>query len=127
MQIDLTPADLKLLVVLLDRAGAEFSNHGCNDFHLLRDGGLAPGEAEELKTKMQVEFPGEEEPFDNDSQYDWLLFRRYEKLFQKALETPARAVVTEGEGITITSVSVSPETRAGLNTGGARLPPLDHT
>jgi hypothetical protein len=86
MPIDLTPADLKVLIVLLDRAGDEFSNHGCNDFNLLRDGGLTPGEAEELKSRMQVEFPGEEEAFDRDFQYDWLLFRRYEKLFKRALE-----------------------------------------
>ena len=90
MQIDLTPADLKVLIVLLDRAGDEFANHGCNDFDLIKDGGLAPGEVEEMKTRMQVEFPGEEaEAFDRDSQYDWLLFRRYEKLFQKALERAA--------------------------------------
>lgn len=89
MHIDLTPADLKLLVVLLEKAGDEFGNHGCNDFHLLKDGGLAPGEAEELKTRMQVEFPGDEESFDRDYQSDSLLFVRYRNLFQKALERAA--------------------------------------
>lgn len=85
MNIDLTTADLKLLIVLLDKAGDEFCHHGCNDFHLLKDGGLTPGEAEELKSRMQAEFPGEEDAFDNDCQYDWLLFRRYEKVFKKAV------------------------------------------
>lgn len=84
MNIDLTPADLKLLVLLLDKAGDEFARHGCNDFDLVKDGGLTPGEAEELKSRMQVEFPGEEEGFDHDVQLDWLLFRRYEKIFKKA-------------------------------------------
>jgi hypothetical protein len=87
MQIDLTPADLKILVVLLDRAGDEFARHGCNDFDLLKDGGLTPGEAEEMKTRLQVESPDPDEgQYDRDNQYDWLLFRRYEAVFQKALE-----------------------------------------
>lgn len=89
MQIDLTPADLKVLTVLLEKAGDEFDNHGCNDFHLIRDAGLAPGEAEELKSRMQVEFPGEEKHFDRDTQYDSLLFRRFQKLFERALESAA--------------------------------------
>jgi len=87
MQIDLEPSDLKVLIVLLDRAGDEFANHGCNDFHLLRDAGLAPGEAEELKTRMQVEMPADAEVFDHDCQYDWLLFRRFQHLFEKALKS----------------------------------------
>ena len=87
MQINLDPSDLKVLIKLLHLAGDEFSNHGCNDFHLLRDGGLAPGEAEELKTRMQVELPGDAEAFDNDVQYDWLLFRRYQHFFEKALKS----------------------------------------
>jgi len=92
MHIDLTPADLKLLIVLLDSAGDEFSNHGCNDFHLLRDGGLTPREAEEMKSRMQAEFAGEQvEAFDRDNQYDWLLFRRYVKLFTRALEAAKAA------------------------------------
>lgn len=85
MQIDLTPADLKVLIVLLDRVGDEFANNGCNDFHLIKEGGLAPGEAEELKARMQVEMPADAAAFDNDNQYDWLLFRRFQKVFEMAL------------------------------------------
>jgi hypothetical protein len=87
MQIKLEPSDLKVLIKILDMAGDQFANHGSNDFHLLRDGGLTPGEAEEMKSRMQVEFPGEEEGFDNDVQYDWLLMRRFQKLFENALAT----------------------------------------
>jgi hypothetical protein len=86
MQINLEPSDLKVLIKLLGMAGDEFSNHGCNDFHLLKDGGLAPGEAEAMKTRMQVEFPGEEEAFDRDIQYDWLLMRRFQRVFENALK-----------------------------------------
>ena len=87
MQINLEPSDVKVLIKLLGQARAEFSHHGCNDFHLLKDAGLTPGEAEEMKTRMQVEFPGEAEAFDRDNQNDWLLFRRFQKLFEKALES----------------------------------------
>lgn len=87
MQIDLEPSDLKVLIVLLKLAGDEFGNHGCNDFDLVRNGGLAPGEAEELKTRMQVEMPADAEAFDHHVQYDWLLFRRFQHLFEKALKS----------------------------------------
>lgn len=87
MQINLEPSDLKVLIQLLDMAGDQFANHGCNDFHLLKDGGLTPGEAEEMKSRMQAEFPGEEEGFDSDCQYDWLLMRRFQKLFENVLKS----------------------------------------
>lgn len=87
MYVNLEPSDLKVLNALLVRAGDEFSNHGCNDFDLLRDGGLAPGEAEEMKTRMQVEMPDSAEAFDRDVQYDWLLFRRFQRIFEKALKS----------------------------------------
>lgn len=101
MQIYLEPSDIKILVKLLEMAGDQFANHGCNDFHLLKDGGLMPGEAEEMKTRMQVELPLEAEAFDRDYQYDWMLFRRYQRLFERALvgEAPSvdsNASVTQG-------------------------------
>lgn len=86
MQINLEPSALKLLIKLLDMAGDEFSNHGCNDFHLLRDGGLTAGEAEELKSRLQAEFSGEEAAaFDHDMQSDWFLYAGFQKIFEKAL------------------------------------------
>lgn len=87
MHIDLTPAELKLLIVLLDRAGDEFGNHGCNDFSLLRDGELTPGEAEEMKSRLQAGLCTEEaQVFDNDVQYDWALLRYFQGVFERALE-----------------------------------------
>jgi hypothetical protein len=85
MQINLELSDLKVLVVLLDWAGDEFANPGCNDFHLIEDAGLAPGEAEEMKTRMQVELPEEAKSFDSDCQDIAGLFRRYQSLFERAL------------------------------------------
>ena len=88
MNLDLIPADLKVLIALLHKAGDEFGNHGCNDFHLVKDAGLTPGEAEALKSRMQAGASGDEaRAYDRDYQYDWLLFRRYEQVFKAALES----------------------------------------
>lgn len=87
MQINLEPSDLKVLIQLLGKAKSEFAQHICNDFDLLKDAGLAPGEAEEMKSRMQAEFPGEEVAFDRDTQSDWLLMRRFQKVFEKALKS----------------------------------------
>lgn len=125
--IILTTSEAKVLAKLLKMAGAKFSQNGCNDFHLVKDAGLTPGEAQELIARLQVDHPGEEEAYDHENQYDWLLMHHFQKKLERDIKSPARVVVSEGEGVTITAVRVSPETRAGLNTGGARLPPLDHT
>lgn len=87
MLIDLTPADLKILTALLRKAGDEFSHHGCNDFHLIKEGGLTPREAEEMKTEMQVGLSGDDaRVYDRDLQYDWALFRHFQRRFEKTLE-----------------------------------------
>lgn len=39
---ELSPAEKKLMRKLMELASEEFSRHGCNDFHLVRDGGLDP-------------------------------------------------------------------------------------
>lgn len=49
----------------------------------------------------------------------------YEMVPETAAPARTKTVVAEGDGITITAVSVTDAERAGLNTGGARLPPLD--
>lgn len=45
--------DLRLAVKLLRLAADEFSNHGCNDFHLLKDGSLYPEESLELRKELR--------------------------------------------------------------------------
>lgn len=124
--ITLTAIEAKVLTKLLKLAGDEFSNHGCNDFDLIRNGGLAPGEAEEFVTKLQVENPGQEEHYDRQYQGDWLLMRHFQHKLERALSAPDTEVVASGSGVTITAVSVSDSTREALSTGGARLPPLDY-
>jgi len=41
-----TPAERKLASKMLDMASDEFSNHGCNDFDLVTDGGMTVKEAD---------------------------------------------------------------------------------
>ncbi len=42
----MTPAEKKLVVVLLRMAAEEFGNHGCNDFDLVEDGKMTSKEAD---------------------------------------------------------------------------------
>lgn len=126
IDITLTASEARILGKLLRMAADEFANHGCNDFDLVRDGGLAPGEAEEFVTRLQVENPGQEEHYDRQYQGDWLLMRHFQRKLEQALKTPVSEVVASGQGITITATRVSAATREALSTGGARLPPLEH-
>ncbi len=125
--ITLTAIEAKVLAKLLELAGDEFSNHGCNDFNLIREGGLAPGEAQEFMTRLQVENPDQPpEIYDYETQHDDALFRHFQQKLERGLKTPDSEVVASGRGITITAVRVSDAMREALNTGGARLPPLDY-
>lgn len=67
----LSEVECKLAAKLLKLAGDEFANHSCNDFDLVRNGGLTKAEAKELAVKIQ-EWDG-----NNDEGYyadlDWLL------------------------------------------------------
>lgn len=45
----------ELTATLLKMASAEFSNHGCNDFDLVKDGGLSEGEALKLHKDIFAE------------------------------------------------------------------------
>ena len=42
----MTPVEKKLASKLLDMASEKFSNHGCNDFDLVTEGGLTAEEAD---------------------------------------------------------------------------------
>lgn len=70
----LTPAERKLVVYLLERASDEFSNHGCNDLHLVKDVGLTSDESFEVRKAITAagDYPDEEVPPDNHYTMDWL-------------------------------------------------------
>jgi transcriptional regulator with XRE-family HTH domain len=46
---ELTEAERKLAVLLLRQAAEKFGNHGCNDFDLVKDGGLTPDESFQIR------------------------------------------------------------------------------
>ena len=48
----MTPVEKKLASILLNLASDEFDNHGCNDFHLMMDGGLTEEEAKSVQESL---------------------------------------------------------------------------
>lgn len=78
----MTPIERKLTARLLYRAADEFSNHGCNDFDLVRDGELTPEEAKEF---MRLTNEGLKPSDDGYVHYpmDWWLM---DKMARKILE-----------------------------------------
>jgi hypothetical protein len=125
--VTLTATEVTVLARLLRMAGDEFSHHGCYEFNLIRDGGLAPGEAQEFMTRLQVENPDQPpELYDYETLDESALFRHFQSKLERALlKTPESEVVASGSGITISAVRLSAADRAALNTGGA-WPPLDY-
>jgi hypothetical protein len=90
MLVELTEGERKVLVELLDRAEQEFSNHGCNDFHLVKEAKCTPSEVAEIQKKVaawsgnpdQIE-DAEKHPDDPYTQ-DWMLFGMLKKKFTEA-------------------------------------------
>lgn len=76
----MTKAERKLISILLNLAADEFGKHGCNDFNLIKDGGLTKEEAKEIFDKLNKEMYDEPR---NESVYtfDWLLMRWFAKKF----------------------------------------------
>jgi hypothetical protein len=70
----LTKAERKVLKVLLHKAASEFSNHCCNDFHLVNEAELTEKEVLEVSQSL-VDFGFEEEVTDNPCVQDWCLMR----------------------------------------------------
>jgi len=68
----MTELERKLIAKLLTMASEEFSNHGCNDFHLLRDGGLTEAEAAEVQLAL-VRDGVADEPSSGAYTCDWML------------------------------------------------------
>ena len=75
----MTPAERKLTACLLKLASEEFSDHGCNDFSLRKDGKLTDAEAKEIVATInkwdKQENPVGFEPMKAKEDYtcDWLL------------------------------------------------------
>lgn len=77
---DLSNAEKKVLGYLLRRAADEFSNHGCNDLHLLKDAGLTAKESYEFRVMVgkdpnYTEMMGEPVRKGDDVTYDWAMYR----------------------------------------------------
>jgi len=64
----------KLISKLLNMAADEFSNHGCNDFDLVSDGGLAKEEAYEIQESLFTDNYIEEKSTKTYTM-DWMLMR----------------------------------------------------
>ena len=86
--MELSVAERKLLAFLLDRAGKDFSNHGCNDLRLRLDAGLTPVEAEEIQGLLHArnDDPDREPPAKGDEYaMDWLCMLYFEKKLREGL------------------------------------------
>jgi hypothetical protein len=70
----MTAIERKLASKLLTLAADEFSNHGCNDFHLLEDGDLTEAEAKEVQEALMRDGMSDEVASGFYS-WDWLLMR----------------------------------------------------
>jgi len=94
----LRQGELKSIVKLLELASEEYSNHGCNDFDLIRDGGLSLREARQVMAVL-VAMPGYgHHDADDTLTSDWLLMQALADLIkpfiiaqtQNAVVTPLR-------------------------------------
>ena len=62
----------KLIALLLSELSDRFSCDSCNDFHLVKDGGLTEEESEQIKTALyQAEYT--ENITDGPYTYNWML------------------------------------------------------
>lgn len=73
-KIELSSGEVKLLIDLLDRAGDQFGQHGCNDYSLSESGGLTDEESHEVFASMKSVFPRDMEEHEfEDQQMDWFI------------------------------------------------------
>lgn len=74
----MTPTEKKLVARLLDVAADQFSNHGCNDFDLVKDGGLTSEESQEIQQEIhRWKNDPDARPPSADHHYvmDWMVMR----------------------------------------------------
>lgn len=81
MKLELTLAEVKIFSILLNRAGDEMGNNGCNDFSLTRDGGLSEEECSDIDAQLRKTFPNDmqERPDQEDNISDYFLLALLEK------------------------------------------------
>lgn len=83
-------AQLKVLVKVLGNAANEFSNHGCNDFHL-DELGLTPEELARFKEGF-TKFMRTDDPqydYEGNCVGDWLVMRYLQEQVSKAVKALA--------------------------------------
>ncbi len=91
-KLELTREEARILALLLEKAGDEFANHGCNDFDLQHELGLTQGQATALAPKLRKEMvktgcmEAEDQGSTNTYFDDWLLMRHFEAKIKALLE-----------------------------------------
>lgn len=101
IRLNLTALEAEILAALLNRAGEEFSHHGCNDFtvsdriNVTKE--LGEQVAKQLREKMVANKMCDAELLDqtSDTLDDWLLFRLFAKRVDLAPETRSIADLTD--------------------------------
>lgn len=86
--LKLTVLEARALRRLLELAGDEFSNHGCNDFSVERELNGTPEDGLGLLRAMVESGAAEEEQLEGARGtylIDWQLFRHFERRVEKAL------------------------------------------
>jgi hypothetical protein len=79
-------AQLKVLTQVLEEAAREFSNHGCNDFNLTKQG-LTAEEIKSFKEGFVKFMKDEDSMYESSGDYveDWLVMRYLIKLAKDEL------------------------------------------
>lgn len=77
-------SQLKILAKVLDSAGDEFSNHGCNDFNLDKLG-LTPEELESFKAEFTAWMKADDPQYEGygNCVQDWLVMRYLQEVAKK--------------------------------------------
>lgn len=70
----MTPLEKRLAAKLLKMCSERFSNHGCNDYDLVKEGGFTPEESFELRKSLTAagDYPDDEVPPNRHWIMDWL-------------------------------------------------------
>jgi hypothetical protein len=85
INVEMTEAEAAVFIAMLERASEEFSNHGCNDFHLVQDAGLKPKDVSPFLKRM-VESGTLDDEADVKGPYtmDWIILSHLQTLIEKA-------------------------------------------
>lgn len=87
--LKMTVVEARALRRLLELAGDEFGNHGCNDFEVKREVNGTPEDGLALLRAMVESGAAEKEQLEGaggEYLYDWQLFRHFQRRTAKALK-----------------------------------------